>query len=72
MLPIDRARGMVLLVRQLCVPIHVNGDSGLAEEGEQIEVIEGPLTHAWEMVETGQIIDTKTMLVLQHVQLGSL
>ncbi len=139
-LPIDHARGMVLLVRQLRIPAYVNGDDpvmtelcagmieagdrpidtvrkeaeqelgyrlrdirevfglymspgasaeklhlfvaeygpedrtapggGLPAEGEQIEVVELPLARAWEMVASGQIIDAKTVLMLQHVRIG--
>jgi nudix-type nucleoside diphosphatase (YffH/AdpP family) len=135
-LPFDRTRGTVLLVRQLRIPPYVNGDNpmllevcagmvekgddpaetvrkeagqemgyqlhalrkvfelymspgssaeklhlfmaeygpgdqtarggGLAEEGEQIEILELSLTHAWDMVLSGQIVDAKTVLLLQH------
>jgi ADP-ribose pyrophosphatase len=135
-LPIDRNRGTVLLVRQLRIPAYVNGDGpmlieacagmvekgsdpartvrdeaeqemgfrlrgvtkvlevyaspgasaeklhlfladytpddrmgdggGLAGEGEQIEVIEMPLTQAWEMARDGRIMDAKTVLLLQQ------
>ena len=138
-LPIDHARGTVLLVRQLRIPVYVNGDAplvielcagivdagdapaetarkeaeqemgyrlrdirkvfelymspgssaekvhlfaaayspgdhvaaggGLPAEGEQIQVIELPLAQAWEMVVAGQIVDAKTVLMLQHARL---
>jgi nudix-type nucleoside diphosphatase (YffH/AdpP family) len=138
-LPIDRSRNTVLLVRQLRIPAHLNGDGpmlvevcagmveegddpaetvrkeaeqemgfqlrslrkvfqlymspgasaeklhlfvadyapgdrvsnggGLAGEGEQIELLEVPLAQAWDMVEAGQIIDAKTVLLLQHARL---
>lgn len=138
-LPIDQARGTVLLVRQLRMPAYVNGDppllvelcagivdtgddpaetvrkeaeqelgyrlrelrklfelymspgasaeklhlfvaeyrpgdrigtgGGLPGEGEQIQCLELPLTCAWEMVTTGQIVDAKTVLLLQHARL---
>jgi nudix-type nucleoside diphosphatase (YffH/AdpP family) len=139
-LPIDRARGTVLLVRQFRIPAFVNGDppmlielcaglveggndpaetvrreaeqemgvrlhalgkvfelytspgasaerlhlfvaeygpddrtgkgGGLRREGEEIEVLELPFTRAWEMVEAGQIVDAKTVLMLQHLRLS--
>jgi nudix-type nucleoside diphosphatase (YffH/AdpP family) len=138
-LPVDAARGTVLLVRQLRIPAYVNGDGpmlieacagmvekgkdpaetvraearqemgfrlhdlrkvfelypspgasaeklhlflaryapddrigaggGLAGEGEQIELLEMPLSEAWEMVEAGRIIDAKTVLLLQHARM---
>ena len=47
----------------------VSGGGGLAEEGEQIRVLEVPFDRAWEMVQSGQIIDAKTVLLLQHLRL---
>ncbi len=139
-LPIDRARGTVLLVRQLRIPALVNGDGpmlveacagmvdegddpaetvrkeaeqemgcrlrsvrklftlytspgasaeklhlfaadydpgdkvgaggGEAGEGERIDVLELPLARAWDMVTNGEIIDAKTVLLLQHARLN--
>ncbi|MCG7361083.1 NUDIX domain-containing protein [Roseomonas sp. ACRSG] len=43
---------------------------GLAGEGEQIEVLEMPLSQAWAMVESGEIIDAKTVILLQHARLA--
>lgn len=42
---------------------------GLAEEGEEIEVLELPLAEAWAMVERGEITDMKTAILLQHLLL---
>ena len=139
-LPIDRARGTVLLVRQLRIPALVNGDApllveacagmvdegddpaetvrkeaeqemgyrlrsirrlftlytspgssaeklhlfaadydpgdkvgaggGEADEGERIDVLELPLARAWDMVASGEIIDAKTVLLLQQARLN--
>lgn len=44
---------------------------GLAGEGEQIEVLEMPLSQAWAMVENGGIIDAKTVILLQQARLAS-
>jgi hypothetical protein len=44
---------------------------GLAGEGEQIEVLEIPLHQAWSMVESGEIIDGKTVTLLQHALLDA-
>lgn len=138
-LPVDRERGLVLLVRQLRIAAKLNGDSaylveicagmiddgdapaetvvkeaeqelgyqlhgirqvfelymspgasaeklhlfiadyrpedrvgsggGLPEEGEQIRVLEMSFDAAWQMVESGRIIDAKTILMLQHLRL---
>lgn len=139
-LPVDPARGTVLLVRQLRIPAYVNGDApllvelcagvvekgddpaeavrkeaeqelgyrlhgirkalelyvspgataeklylflagyapdghvgrggGLRKEGEEIEVLELPFAQAWDMVGAGQIVDAKTVLLLQHARLN--
>ncbi|TCZ55602.1 NUDIX domain-containing protein [Roseicella aquatilis] len=42
---------------------------GLAEEGEETEVLELPLSEAWDMVQRGEIRDAKTVLLLQHLRL---
>jgi nudix-type nucleoside diphosphatase (YffH/AdpP family) len=42
---------------------------GLQEEGEDIEVLELPLVEAWAMVGRGEIVDAKTVLLLQHLLL---
>jgi ADP-ribose pyrophosphatase len=43
----------------------VNGGGGLAEEHEDIEVLELPLDEAVAMIGTGEIIDAKTIMMLQ-------
>ncbi|MBV8521855.1 MAG: NUDIX domain-containing protein [Acetobacteraceae bacterium] len=40
---------------------------GVRTEGEDIEILELPLERAWAMVEAGEIVDAKTVLLLQHV-----
>lgn len=42
---------------------------GVEEEGEDIEVIELPLATALDMVRTGEIVDGKTIMLLQYVAL---
>ena len=43
---------------------------GLREEGEEIEVMEIPADEAWAMVRRGDIMDAKTVLLLQHLRLS--
>ncbi|MEN3146562.1 NUDIX domain-containing protein [Neorhizobium sp. IRAMC:178] len=43
----------------------VNGGGGLAEEHEDIEVLELPLGEAVAMISSGEIIDAKTIMLLQ-------
>ncbi|MFM2087161.1 MAG: hypothetical protein RLZZ237_2030 [Pseudomonadota bacterium] len=47
----------------------VSDGGGLAHEGEDIEVLELPLTQAMQMVADGRICDGKTIMLLQHAQL---
>lgn len=43
---------------------------GLADEGEDIEVLELPLDDALAMIARGEIVDMKTILLLQAAKLG--
>lgn len=45
----------------------IHGGGGLAEEGENIEVIEVPLMQALEWIKTGKIKDAKTIMLLQFL-----
>ena len=46
------------------------GDGGgIAEEGEDLEVVEMPLQAALDAVERGEIVDAKTIMLLQYVAL---
>lgn len=50
----------------------VSGGGGSAHEGEDIEVIELLLSRALDMVDSGEIVDAKTILLLQHARLVNL
>ncbi|TDX88195.1 ADP-ribose pyrophosphatase [Neorhizobium sp. R1-B] len=43
----------------------INGGGGLADEHEDIEVLELPLDQAFAMIESGEICDAKTIMLLQ-------
>jgi nudix-type nucleoside diphosphatase (YffH/AdpP family) len=47
----------------------ISEGGGSAHEGEDIEVLELPLVEALAMVRRGEIIDSKTVILLQHVAL---
>ncbi len=50
----------------------VGGDGGgLAAEGEDIEVLEWPLTRALQAIRDGEIMDAKTIILLQHLALNA-
>ncbi|MEL0553910.1 MULTISPECIES: NUDIX domain-containing protein [Enterobacteriaceae] len=44
---------------------------GLAAEGEDIEVLEWPLTQALQAIRDGIIVDAKTIMLLQHLALNA-
>lgn len=50
----------------------VSGGGGLAEEHENIEVVELPFKEAIEMMNSGEIKDAKTIMLLQYAELKSL
>ncbi|MDR0219221.1 MAG: NUDIX domain-containing protein [Enterobacteriaceae bacterium] len=47
----------------------LNAGGGIADEGEDIEVLEWPFEKALEAIKTGEIIDAKTIMLLQHLAL---
>jgi nudix-type nucleoside diphosphatase (YffH/AdpP family) len=47
----------------------VGGGGGIAEEGEDIEVVELTLDEALAMIERGEIVDGKTIMLLQYAAL---
>jgi nudix-type nucleoside diphosphatase (YffH/AdpP family) len=50
----------------------VNAGGGLEHEEEDIEVLELPFERALSMVDSGEIRDAKTIMLLQHVRLKGL
>jgi ADP-ribose pyrophosphatase len=48
----------------------ISAGGGLASEHEDIEVLEVPLTDAMAMIETGEIFDAKTIMLLQWAMLN--
>lgn len=50
----------------------VSEGGGLAEEAEDIEVLEYPFSEALKMIKTGEIKDAKTIMLLQHAALNRL
>jgi nudix-type nucleoside diphosphatase (YffH/AdpP family) len=50
----------------------VSDGGGAAHEGEDIEVLELPLAKAFEMMAAGEILDGKTIMLLQHAKLSGL
>jgi hypothetical protein len=50
----------------------VNEGGGLAEDGEDITVLEVDLDEALRMIERGEIMDGKTIILLQYAKLHHL
>ncbi len=48
----------------------INAGGGLVGESEDIEVIELTLAEAYAMIATGEIVDAKTIILLQHAMLA--
>lgn len=47
----------------------INDGGGLEEEGEQIEVLELSFDNALNMIDSGEIKDAKTIMLLQHLRI---
>ncbi|RLJ32837.1 nudix-type nucleoside diphosphatase (YffH/AdpP family) [Chryseobacterium sp. 7] len=47
----------------------INDGGGLEEEGEHIEVLELPFEESLKMINTGEIKDAKTIMLLQHLRI---
>ncbi|MBW7674702.1 GDP-mannose pyrophosphatase NudK [Chryseobacterium chendengshani] len=50
----------------------INNGGGLKEEGEDIEVLEIDIEKAHKMIDSGDIKDAKTIMLLQHLRLKNL
>jgi nudix-type nucleoside diphosphatase (YffH/AdpP family) len=52
--------------------MRVNNGGGIEDEGEDLEVIEIPLRSALQLIDDGEIVDGKTIMLLQYVALREL
>ncbi len=50
----------------------INNGGGLETENEEIEVFEVTFTKAMEMIDSGEIIDARTIMLLQYIQINKL
>lgn len=50
----------------------INDGGGLEEEGENIEVLELSFNDALNMIDSGEIKDAKTIMLLQHLRMKSI
>jgi nudix-type nucleoside diphosphatase (YffH/AdpP family) len=58
-----------LFIGQYTAVDRIDGGGGLLHEDEDIEVLELPLADAYAMIASGEIVDAKTIILLQHAKL---
>jgi nudix-type nucleoside diphosphatase (YffH/AdpP family) len=63
---------LYFFVAEYSKEMKVNDGGGLEHEQENIEVLELPFEEALEMIESGEIKDGKTIMLLQYLKLNSL
>jgi nudix-type nucleoside diphosphatase (YffH/AdpP family) len=63
---------LYLFVAPYTADMKQDDGGGLAHEQENIEVLEMPFAEALRMVETGEIRDAKTVMLLQYAQIHRL
>lgn len=60
---------LYFFVAEYSSDMKINDGGGLEEEGEQIEVLELSFNKALTMIDTGEIKDAKTIMLLQHLRI---
>ncbi len=63
---------LYLFVAEYDPSMRVNDGGGLEAEHEEIDVIEIPFAQAYDMIESGEIKDAKTIILLQHAKINNL
>ena len=61
-LPVDRLRDLAAQLKRQC-----GAGGGIKAEGEDIDVLEMTLEEALRRIETGRIVDGKTIMLLYHI-----
>lgn len=59
-------------IAEYSIEMKMNNGGGLEEEGEDIEVLEISFEKALDMIDTGEIKDAKTIMLLQHLRIKNL
>lgn len=59
-------------IAEYSAEMKISAGGGLADEQEHIEVLELSFDEAYAMIETGDIVDAKTIMLLQYVKLHGL
>ncbi|KAF2327344.1 NUDIX domain-containing protein [Flavobacterium daemonense] len=63
---------LYLFVAEYDESMKVSEGGGLASEQENIEVLEYTFNEAYAMIESGEIVDAKTIILLQHAKIKGL
>ena len=63
---------LYLFVGEYDESMRVSEGGGVAHEEENIEVIEMPFDKAYAMIESGQMQDAKTIILLQYAKINSI
>jgi nudix-type nucleoside diphosphatase (YffH/AdpP family) len=61
---------MHFFIAEYDAEMRIGSGGGIADEGEEIEVLELPIPQALAMVEDGRIVDAKTIMLLQYAALN--
>lgn len=56
-------------IAEYTAEMQISDGGGLVEESEDIEVLEFPIKHAYQLVLNGEIKDAKTIILIQHLLL---
>lgn len=63
---------LYFFVAEYSIEMKVHDGGGIEHEQENIEVLELPFDKAYSMIETGEIRDAKTIMLLQYAKLNAL
>ena len=63
---------LYLFIAAYTSDMKINSGGGIEHEQEDIEVLELPFHRAFNMIETGEIKDAKTIMLLQYIKLNHL
>ena len=63
---------LYFFVAEYSIEMKVHDGGGIEHEQENIEVLELPFDSAYNMIETGEIRDAKTIMLLQYAKLNAL
>lgn len=59
-------------IAEYSAEMRINDGGGLADEGENIEVLEVAFGEALKMIDSGEIRDAKTIMLLQHLRIKNI